>query len=69
MLVGGFNSFEKYIRQFGSFPNFRAENKKCLQPPPRRVLIMEGFQKPWDQVKAKPCKAPSADWAQLAKPQ
>ena len=33
------------------------------------VLIIQDFQKPWHQVKAKPCKAPSADWAQLVKPQ
>ena len=31
MLVGGFNSFEIYTRQFGSFPTFRAENKKMLE--------------------------------------
>ena len=35
ILVGGFNPFEKYARQIGSFPQInRDENKNCLKPPP-----------------------------------
>ena len=34
-LVGGFNPFEKYARQIGSFPLSRDKNEKYLKPPPR----------------------------------
>ncbi len=30
--AGGFNLFEKYARQIGSFPRSRRENKKYLKP-------------------------------------
>ena len=30
-LVGGFNPFEKYARQIGSFPPGKVENKKYLE--------------------------------------
>ena len=34
-LVGGFNPFEKYVRQIGSSPS-KGETKKFLKPPPSR---------------------------------
>ena len=38
-LVGGFNPFEKYARQIGSWnPNFRDEHKKIFELPPRQLL-------------------------------
>ena len=44
-LVGGFNPSEKYLSNWKSSPN-RAENKKCLKPPPRSfwasMLVLEG---------------------------
>ena len=39
-LVGGFNPSEKYSSNWKSSPN-RGENKKCLKPPPRFVLVDE----------------------------
>ncbi len=38
--VGGFNPFEKYARQIGSFPQVDGKNlKKCLKPPPGTVMV------------------------------
>ena len=30
LLVGGFNPFEKYVRQIGSFPQVKGENSKKI---------------------------------------
>ena len=38
-LVDGFNPFEKYARQIGSFAEVGVENKRYLKPPPRKSLI------------------------------
>ena len=38
-LVGGFNPFQKYARQIGSFPHIGMNIKKYLKPPPRYVNI------------------------------
>ena len=38
-LVGGFNPFEKYARQFGSSPQVGVKRKKYLKPPPRFALF------------------------------
>ena len=35
-LVGGFNPFEKYARQIGSFPQVGMKIIKSLKPPPRK---------------------------------
>ena len=35
ILVGGFNPSEKKLVRLDHFPNFRGENKKYLEPPPR----------------------------------
>ena len=46
-LVGGWtNPIEKYDRQSGNhLPNFRGENKKCVQPPsPKMVLFTYIYQ-------------------------
>ena len=37
-LVGGFNPFQKYARQIGSFPQVGVKKKKCLKPPPSDTL-------------------------------
>ena len=39
-LVGGFNPFEKYSRQIGSFPKDRDEHKKIFELPPTRKKKM-----------------------------
>ena len=35
ILVGGFNPFEKYARQIGSFPQVGVKKKMFESPPPR----------------------------------
>ena len=43
LLVGGFNPFETYARQIGSFPQVGVKickHKKCLKPPPRLTKII-----------------------------
>ena len=38
-LVGGFNPFEKYARQIGSFPQIGVKIKKIELPPPSESLL------------------------------
>ena len=44
-LVDGFNPFEKYARQMGSFAEVGVENKRYLKPPPRKSWIWWFFPK------------------------